>query len=122
MRIDTTKQAAEPSETQINAALFCPRWIQLAVAGPSLLLWTFLAVRALIWCAGTGVMALLGRLPTNNWQVPYLAVMCLFTLACSGVTAFSLRDAFQGRSRLWWHAGTFGLGLILFVLLGIVGD
>ena len=122
MKIDTTQQAVESFDTQINSTPFFPRWIQLVVAGPSLLLWTFLAGLALFWCAGAGVQAFLGRLPTSDWRTPYLAVMCPLTLACAGVTVFPFRNALRGRSRLWWHAGTFGLGFVLFVLLGIVGD
>ena len=108
---------------QVDAASFRPRSIQLAAAGPSLLLWALLSAVTVVWFAGVGITALMGRLATgNDWRFPYLIVMGLLVLVLAGATARTLWRAWQGRSRLWWHASSFGLGIVLFILLGIVGD
>jgi hypothetical protein len=51
-----------------------------------------------------------------------LMVMLMFVLVCSEVTARTLWRAYQGRSLLWWHACSFGLGIVLLGLIGFVGD
>lgn len=100
-----------------------PRRVQLAVAVPSLLLWTLLSGMALLWYVGVAFSAISGGLAaTSDWRFPYLMVMLLLVLACSGVTARTLWRAYQGRSLLWWHACSFGLGIVFLGLLGLVGD
>ncbi len=114
---------AETSNPQANVDSFWPRQVQLAVAVPSLLLWTLLSGMALLWYVGVAMSAILGRLATGgDWRFPYLMVMLLLVLVCSGVTARTLWRAYQGRSHLWWHACTFGFGIVFLGLIGIVGD
>lgn len=114
--------AAEAIDFQTDTTPLRPRWIQLTAAGPAFLLWTFLAGQSLIWCAGAVVLAVLGRTPAYDWRMPYLAVVCPLTLVCAGMIGILFLRAYQGRSLLWWHAGTFSLGVVFFALLGIVGD
>jgi hypothetical protein len=77
---------------------------------------------ALLWYVGVAISAILGRLATGDSRFPYLMVMLLLVLVCSGATAGTLWRAYQGRSRLWWHASTFGFGIVVLGLIGIVGD
>ena len=114
---------AETWKPQVSVDSFWPRQVQLAVAVPSLLLWTLLSGMALLWYVGVAISAISGRLAaTDDWRFPYLMVMLLLVLVCSGATARTLWRAYQGRSLLWWHACSFGLGIVFLVLLGIVGD
>ena len=114
---------AETLNHQVNIDSFWPRRVQLTAAVPSLLLWILLSGIALLWCVGVAISAISGRLATSgDWRFSYLMVMLLLVLVCSGATARTLWRAYQGRSLLWWHACTFGLGVVFLGLLGIVGD
>ena len=114
---------AETLHPQVNIDSFWPRRIQLAAAVPSLLLWALLSGIALVWYVGMAISAIAGRLATtSDWRFPYLMVMLLLVLVCSGATARTLWRAYQGRSLLWWHACSFGLGIVFLGLIGIVGD
>jgi hypothetical protein len=99
-----------------------PRRVQLAVAAPSLLLWTFLSSLAIFWYSSLAISAMSGTLATGDWRFSYLIVTLLIVLACSSVTARTLWLAYRGRSCLWWHACSFGVGIVLRGLIGIVGD
>jgi hypothetical protein len=114
-------------ETQVlnspfNREFLWPRPIQLAMAAPSFLLWTLLSSFALLWYAGLAISAMLGRLGDTDWRLPYLIVMLLVVLVSSGAIAKTLWLAYRGRSHLWWHACSFGLGIVLLGLIAIVGD
>ena len=114
---------AETLNPQVNVDSFRLRRVQLAVAVPSLLLWTFLSVKAILWYAGVAISAISGRLATSgDWRFPFLMVVLLLVLVSAGATARTLWRAYQGRSLLWWHACTFGLGIVFLGLIGIVGD
>jgi hypothetical protein len=110
---------AETLNPQVNIDSFWPRRIQLAAAVPSLLLWALLSGIALLWCVGVAISAISGRLATSgDWRLTYLIGILLLVLVCSGVTARTLWHAYQGRSLLWWHACTFGLGVFFLGLIG----
>jgi hypothetical protein len=110
-------------DPRFNVGSFWPRRVQLTAAVPSLLLWALLLGITLIWCGGVAVSAISGKLAaTDNWRFVYMVVMLMFVLVCSEVTARTLWRAWQGRSLLWWHACSFGLGIVLLGLVGIVGD
>ena len=113
----------ETLNPQVNVGSFWPRRVQLAGAVPSLLLWTWLSFKALVWYVGVAISAISDRLTTtHDWRFSYLMAMLLLLLVCFGVTARILWRAYQGSSRLWWHACTFGLGIVFLGLIGIVGD
>jgi hypothetical protein len=113
----------EKMKPYVNTISFWPRRVQLVAAVPSLLLWALFLGITLIWCGGVAISAISGRLAaTDNWRFIFLMVMLLFVLICSEVTARTLWRAYQGRSLLWWHACSFGLGIVLLGLIGIVGD
>jgi hypothetical protein len=107
---------------RVHGNTLWPRPVQLAVAAPSFLLWTSLASLAVLWYVGSATSAISGRLATGDWRIPYLMFVLLVVLAGAGATARTLWLACRGRSRLWWHACSFGSGIVLLGLLGIVGD
>jgi hypothetical protein len=114
---------AETLHPQVNIGSFWPRQVQLAAAIPSLLLWTLLSAIALLWYVGVAINTISGGLTaTGDGRFTYLMVMLLLVLVCSGVTARTLLRAYQGRSLLWWHACSFGLGILFLGLIGVVGD
>ena len=103
--------------------VFLPKTLQIVAAVPSLLVWGFLSVLALIWFGGVTVQFLLGTLTTpSDGRFAYIIVVLLAVLACAWPVARTVWRACQGRSALWWHACTLGLGVLFTVLLGIVGD
>ena len=113
----------EALHPQANMDSFWPRRIQLAAAVPSLLVWVLLSGISLLWYAGVAISLISGRLAaTDDWRFPYLMIMSLLVLVCTVVMARTLWRACQGRSLLWWHAFSFGLGIVLLGLIGIVGD
>ena len=114
---------AETLHTPNSTNDFLPRRVQLAAAVPAFLLWVLLTGIALIWYAGVAISAISGSLAaTNDWRFPYLVFMLLLVLVWSGATGRTLWRAYQGRSFLWWHACSYGLGMVLLGLIGIVGD
>ena len=114
---------AVTEQPQTNNGRFWPRGVQLATAVPSFLLWTVLSGIALLWYAGVGFRAISGTLnATSDWRFSYLMVMLLLVLIGSAATARTIWKAYEGRSFLWWHVGTFSLGVVFLCLIGIVGD
>jgi hypothetical protein len=112
----------ESSRPQLNENFRYPRSVQLAIATPSFVLWLLLSCLALIWCLSAAISAISGRLVIGDWRIPYLILIFLFVLVCSLATARTLWLAYLGRSPLWWHVCSFGLGIVLLGLIGIVGD
>ena len=55
-------------------------------------------------------------------RVTDLDLFSALVLVCAVATARTLWRAYQGRSLLWWHACTFGVGIVFLGLIGIVGD
>ncbi len=110
------------SRPQVNGNLRYPRSVQLVIATPSFVLWSLLSCLALIWYLGAAISAISGSLVVGDWRIPYLIVIFLLVLVCSFGTARTLWLAYLGRSPLWWHVCSFGLGILLLGLIGIVGD
>lgn len=114
------KSESIPSGRNVN--LFLSRRVQLVAAVPSLLLWVLLSAMSLLWYGGVAFSAISGTLRTGDWRFPYLMILLPFVLVCAGGTARTLRRAYQGRSLLWWHGCSLGLGVVFLILIGIVGD
>ena len=99
-----------------------PRRVQLAVAAPSLLLWILLSSLAIVWVVSIAFSAMSGTLVTGDRRFPYFIVILLLVFLYSSVTTLTLRLAYLGHSRLWWHACSFGVGIVLLGLIGVMGD
>ncbi len=117
------RMASHSERPHKDSQVFLPKTLQIVAAVPSLLVWGFLSTLATIWIGAVTVQLLLGTLThPSDGRFAYIIVFLLLVLACAWPVAKTFWRAYHGRSPLWWHACTLGLGVLFTVLLGIVGD
>lgn len=112
----------ETSPAPDTTASYAPRGLQIVSAMPSMLIWLGLVSIALVWYTGVAIQAISGTLHTGDGRFAYLCFMLFLVLLCACQALRTFRRAVAGRSPLWWHGATLGLGILLLGLIGIVGD
>ncbi len=111
------------AEETISSRNRASKAVQRICATPSLLLWTVIGGFSFVWILSVVIQLAFGHLSTGGgWRFPYLVVVCSAAFLCSIGVFRSIWLAMIGRSRLVWHAYSFGLGIVAFALMGIVGD